>query len=130
MEVSVIILQNHLIAVLGKNYQLSWFSLLQTQVPKKSSSASPEITHYYFDHFYPSLARSTITRIVFGRYVGGRQQDNLKRNLCTTEQHKHISLSFFPSSSRSFCVILWCDSSLPFYIFWAVNKKDTVSLIC
>lgn len=99
-------------------------------VPKKSSSASPEITHYYFDHFYPSLARSTITRIVFERYVGGRQQANHKRNLCTTEQRKHISLPFFPSSSRSFCVILWCDSSLPFYVFWAVNKKDTVSLIC
>ena len=84
---------------------------------EKSSSASPEITYHYFDHFYPYLARSAITRIVFERYVGGRQQANLKRNLCTTEKHKHISLSFFPSSSRSFCVILWCDSSLPFYIF-------------
>lgn len=36
MEVSVIILQNYLIAGLGKNYQLSRFSLLQTQFQKKA----------------------------------------------------------------------------------------------
>lgn len=28
-------------------------------------------THYYFDHFFPSLAGS-VTRIVLERYVGGR----------------------------------------------------------
>lgn len=38
---------------------------------RKGSSASLAITHYYFDHFFPSLAGS-VTRIVLERYVGGR----------------------------------------------------------
>ena len=32
-------------------------------------------------------------------WVAG-QQASLKRNLCTTEQHKHISLCFPPNSSK------------------------------
>lgn len=81
---------------------------------EKTSSAPPESTYYFSGHLCPSLARSTVTRIVLGRSKGGRAASQPQRKPRTTEYHKHLSLSFSPILPDDF--ILWYDSFLLFRI--------------
>lgn len=70
MEVSVIILQNHLIIVLRRNKTSSWVSSPTNTSSEKKYLNTPAVTHYFY-RFCPFLARSAITRTVLGKYMGG-----------------------------------------------------------
>lgn len=104
-------------------YPCHEFSLLQTQSSEKSSSAQFEVTHYCFAHFYSCLARSSVTGIVLGRYMGGGAASQPQKKPSNHGTTKHISLSFLPSSPGSCHAMLWCGSSLPVCTFLSSEQE-------